>query len=79
MAREYVLQGGDGVISVTANVAPATVAKVIASPPPLHLPYISPKSPLHLPYISPISPLNLTYISPIPRLHLPYISPTSPR
>ena len=34
MAREYVLQGGDGVISVTANVAPAAVAKVIASPPP---------------------------------------------
>ena len=31
MAREYVLQGGDGVISVTANVAPATVAKVMAS------------------------------------------------
>jgi len=26
MAREYVLQGGDGVISVTANVAPAAVS-----------------------------------------------------
>ena len=31
MARDYVLQGGDGVISVTANVAPATVAKVMAA------------------------------------------------
>eukprot|EP00908_Phaeocystis_cordata_P015473 Transcript_26629.p3 GENE.Transcript_26629~~Transcript_26629.p3 ORF type:complete len:210 (-),score=123.89 Transcript_26629:164-793(-) len=31
MAREYVLQGGDGVISVTANVAPAAVAKVMAA------------------------------------------------
>jgi len=31
MAREYVLQGGDGVISVTANVAPAAVAKVMAT------------------------------------------------
>ena len=31
MAREYVLQGGDGVISVTANVAPSNVAKVMAS------------------------------------------------
>jgi len=31
MAREYVLQGGDGVISVTANVAPASVAKVMAA------------------------------------------------
>lgn len=31
MAREYVLQGGDGVISVTANVAPAQVAKVMAA------------------------------------------------
>jgi len=30
-AREYVLQGGDGVISVTANVAPAAVAAVMAS------------------------------------------------
>ena len=59
MARDYVLQGGDGVISVTANVAPAAVAKVIASRPPLHLPHISPISPLCLPYISPISPLNL--------------------
>ena len=56
MAREYVLQGGDGVISVTANVAPAAVAKVIASPPPLYLPHISPTSPPHLPYISPTSP-----------------------
>ena len=28
MARDYVLQGGDGVISVTANVAPKSVAKV---------------------------------------------------
>ena len=46
MARDYVLQGGDGVISVTANVAPAAVAKVIASPPPLYLPHISPTSPL---------------------------------
>ena len=63
MAREYVLQGGDGVISVTANVAPAAVAKVIAFRPPLYLPYISPKSPLHLPYTSPISPLYLPYIS----------------
>ena len=68
MARDYVLQGGDGVISVTANVAPAAVAKVIASRPPLHLPHISPISPLCLPYISPISPL-----------YLPYISPASPR
>ena len=79
MAREYVLQGGDGVISVTANVAPAAVAKVIASRPPLYLPYISLTSPLYLAYISPKSPLNLPYISPIPRLYLPYISPTSPR
>ena len=63
MARDYVLQGGDGVISVTANVAPAAVAKVIAFRPPLYLPYISPKSPLHLPYTSPISPLYLPYIS----------------
>ena len=55
MAREYVLQGGDGVISVTANVAPAAVAKVIASPPPLFLPNISPTAPPHLPYISPTS------------------------
>ena len=31
MAREYVLQGGDGVISVTANVAPASVSKVMAA------------------------------------------------
>ena len=31
MARDYVLQGGDGVISVTANVAPAAVAKVMAA------------------------------------------------
>lgn len=31
MAREYVLQGGDGVISVTANVAPKTVSKVMAA------------------------------------------------
>ena len=32
MARGYVLQGGDGVISpVTANVAPAQVAKVMAA------------------------------------------------
>jgi len=31
MAREYVLQGGDGVISVTANVAPGTVSKVMAA------------------------------------------------
>ena len=30
MARDYVLQGGDGCISVTANVAPAAVAKVMA-------------------------------------------------
>lgn len=30
-AREYVLNGGDGVISVTANVAPAAVAKVMAA------------------------------------------------
>ena len=29
MAREYVLQGGDGVISVTANVAPRAVASVM--------------------------------------------------
>ena len=79
MAREYVLQGGDGVISVTANVAPAAVAKVIASRPPLYLPHISPTSRLYLAYISPKSPLNHPYTSPIPRLHLPYISPTSPR
>ena len=52
MARDYVLQGGDGVISVTANVAPAAVAKVIASRPPLYLPYISPTSDLYLAYIS---------------------------
>ena len=31
MAREYVMKGGDGVISVTANVAPSTVSKVMAS------------------------------------------------
>jgi len=31
MARDYVLQGGDGVISVTANVAPAAVSKVMAA------------------------------------------------
>lgn len=31
MAREYTLQGGDGVISVTANVAPAAVARVMAA------------------------------------------------
>lgn len=31
MAREYVLQGGDGAISVTANAAPAAVAKVMAT------------------------------------------------
>merc|ERR1719310_405317 len=31
MARDYVLQGGDGVISVTANVAPAQVSKVMAA------------------------------------------------
>lgn len=31
MARDYVLKGGDGVISVTANVAPAAVSKVMAS------------------------------------------------
>ena len=31
MAREYVLQGGNGVISVTANVAPAAVARVMAA------------------------------------------------
>jgi len=31
MAREYVLQGGDGVISVTANAAPASVARVMAT------------------------------------------------
>jgi len=31
MAREYVLQGGDGVISVTANVAPAAVARVMGA------------------------------------------------
>lgn len=30
-AREYVMQGGDGVISVTANVAPAAVSKVMAA------------------------------------------------
>ena len=29
MARDYVVQGGDGAISVTANVAPATVSKVM--------------------------------------------------
>ena len=29
MAREFVLQGGDGVISVTANIAPAAVAAVM--------------------------------------------------
>ena len=31
MARDYVLQGGDGVISVTANVAPATMSKMMAA------------------------------------------------
>ena len=31
MARDYVLQGGDGVISVTANVAPGAVAAVMAA------------------------------------------------
>ena len=31
MAREYVMKGGDGVISVTANVAPSTVSKVMAA------------------------------------------------
>jgi len=31
MAREYVLQGGDGVISVTANVAPNAVSRVMAA------------------------------------------------
>jgi len=31
MARDYVLQGGDGVISVTANVAPAAVSRVMAA------------------------------------------------
>lgn len=31
MAREYVLKGGDGVISVTANVAPKAVSKVMAA------------------------------------------------
>ena len=31
MACDYVLQGGDGVISVTANVAPAAVSKVMAA------------------------------------------------
>jgi len=31
MARDYVLKGGDGVISVTANVAPGTVSKVMAA------------------------------------------------
>ena len=31
MAREYVMKGGDGVISVTANVAPGTVSKVMAA------------------------------------------------
>ena len=31
MARDYVTQGGDGVISVTANVAPAAVAQVMAA------------------------------------------------
>ena len=31
MARDYVAQGGDGVISVTANVAPGAVAKVMAA------------------------------------------------
>ena len=78
MAREYVLQGGDGVISVTANVAPAAVAKVITSRPPLYLAYISP-SPLYLAYISSKSPLNHQYTSSISPPHLPYISPTSPR
>ena len=29
MAREYVLKGGDGVISVTSNVAPGAVAAVM--------------------------------------------------
>lgn len=31
MAKDYVLKGGDGVISVTANVAPAAVSKVMAA------------------------------------------------
>ncbi|KAL1511467.1 hypothetical protein AB1Y20_006265 [Prymnesium parvum] len=31
MARDFVIQGGDGVISVTANVAPASVARVMAA------------------------------------------------
>ena len=31
MACDYVLQGGDGVISVTANVAPAAVSKVMST------------------------------------------------
>jgi len=31
MARDYVLKGGDGVISVTANVAPGSVSKVMAA------------------------------------------------
>lgn len=31
MARDYVLKGGDGVISVTANVAPAAVSKVMSA------------------------------------------------
>ena len=31
MARDYVLKGGDGVISVTANVAPGAVSKVMAA------------------------------------------------
>ena len=31
MARDYVLQGGDGTISVTANVAPASVHRVMAA------------------------------------------------
>ena len=31
MARDYVLQGGDGVISVTANVCPNQVSKVMAA------------------------------------------------
>jgi len=31
MARDYVLKGGDGVISVTANVAPGAVSRVMAA------------------------------------------------
>ena len=31
MARDYVLKGGDGVISVTANVSPGAVSKVMAA------------------------------------------------